>query len=49
MNALTALVGFATSVFSRLYMRVEYDHGKLSAGRLRLYHSMFRWRKWRLR
>ena len=39
--ALTALVGFTTSVFSRPYMRIEHDHGKLSAGRLRLYHSMF--------
>mgnify|MGYP002129639982 CR=1 FL=1 len=39
--ALTALVGFTTSLFSRPYMRVEHDHGKLSAGRLRLYHSMF--------
>ena len=39
--ALTALVGFTTSLFSRPYMRVEHDHGRLSVGRLRLYHSMF--------
>ena len=39
--ALTALVGFTTSLFSRPYMRIEHDHGKLSSGRLRLYHSMF--------
>ncbi len=39
--ALTALVGFTTSLFSRPYMRIEHDHGRLSAGRLRLYHSMF--------
>ena len=39
--ALTALVGFTTSLFSTPYMRIEHDHGKLSAGRLRLYHSMF--------
>ena len=39
--ALTALVGFTTSVFSRPYLRVEHDHGRLSTGRLRLYHSMF--------
>ena len=39
--ALTALVGFTTSLFSRPYMRVEHDRGRLSAGRLRLYHSMF--------
>jgi len=39
--ALTAFVGFTTSLFSRPYMRIEYDHGRLSANRLRLYHSMF--------
>ena len=39
--ALTALVGFTTALFSRPYMRIEHDHGRLSAGRLRLYHSMF--------
>jgi hydrogenase-4 component F len=39
--ALTALVGFTTSLFSRPYMRIEHDHGRLSIARLRLYHSMF--------
>ncbi|MEW5890805.1 MAG: hydrogenase 4 subunit F [Pseudomonadota bacterium] len=39
--ALTAFVGFTTALFSRPYMRVEHDHGKLTALRLRLYHSMF--------
>ncbi|MCX7176774.1 MAG: hydrogenase 4 subunit F [Proteobacteria bacterium] len=39
--ALTAFVGFTTSVFSRPYMRIEHDHGRLTSGRLRLYHSMF--------
>ncbi|MFA7270419.1 MAG: hydrogenase 4 subunit F [Sterolibacterium sp.] len=39
--ALTALVGFTTSLFSRPYMRIEHDHGRLTVGRLRLYHSMF--------
>jgi hydrogenase-4 component F len=39
--ALTALVGFTTSLFSRPYMRIEHDHGRLTTGRLRLYHSMF--------
>ena len=38
---LTAFVGFTTALFSRPYMRVELDHGRLSARRLRLYHSMF--------
>jgi len=39
--ALTAFVGFTTSVFSRPYMRIEREHGRLTAGRLRLYHSMY--------
>ncbi len=39
--ALTALVGLTTSLFSRPYMSIEYDHGRLTVGRLRLYHSMF--------
>ncbi len=39
--ALTALVGFTTAVFSRPYMRIEQDHSRLSARRLRLYHSMY--------
>jgi hydrogenase-4 component F len=39
--ALTALVGFTTSLFSRVYMRVEQERGKLSALQLRLYHSMY--------
>ena len=39
--ALTALVRFTTSLFSAPYMRIEHNHGKLSSGRLRLYHSMF--------
>src|SRR3569832_1555146 len=38
---LTAFVGLATAIFSRPYMRVERDHGKLTPGRLRLYHSMY--------
>ena len=39
--ALTALVGFTTAVFSRPYMRIERDLGRLSARRLRLYHCMY--------
>ena len=38
---LTAFVGFTTALFSRPYMRIELAHGRLSAGRLRLYHSMY--------
>ncbi len=39
--ALTAFVGMTTSLFSRPYMRIEEEHGRLTPGRLRLYHSMF--------
>jgi len=38
---LTAFVGLTTAIFSRPYMRVEAEHGRLSPGRLRLYHSMY--------
>ena len=39
--ALTALVGFTTSLFSRPYMRIEQHHGKLTVNMLRLYYSMY--------
>jgi hydrogenase-4 component F len=39
--ALTAFVGFTTSLFSRPYMRIEHERGKLTPARLRLYHSMY--------
>jgi hydrogenase-4 component F len=39
--ALTAFVSMTTSIFSRPYMRIEEEHGKLSTARLRLYHSMY--------
>ena len=39
--ALTAFVGFTTAIFSQPYMRIEHEHGRLSASRLRLYHSMY--------
>jgi hydrogenase-4 component F len=38
---LTAFVGLTTSIFSRPYMHVERDHGKMTPPRLRLYHSMY--------
>jgi len=38
---LTAFVGLTTAVFSRPYMRVEHDHGKMTPNRMRLYHSMY--------
>jgi hydrogenase-4 component F len=39
--ALTAFVGFTTALFSRPYMQIERAHGRLTPGRLTLYHSMF--------
>ena len=33
--ALTAFVGFTTSIFSRPYMRIEHEHGRLTTARLR--------------
>jgi len=38
---LTAFVGWTTSLFSRPYMRIERDRGKMTDGRMRLYHSMY--------
>lgn len=38
---LTAFVGCTTAFFSRPYMRVELERGRLTAGRLRLYHAMY--------
>jgi hydrogenase-4 component F len=39
--SLTAFVGMTTALFSRPYMRIERDHGKMTPGRMRLYHSMY--------
>ncbi len=39
--ALTALVGFTTALFSRPYLRIEQEHGRLNPRRLRLYHSSY--------
>jgi hydrogenase-4 component F len=39
--ALTAFVGLTTAIFSRPYMRIESDRGKMTPPRLRLYHSMY--------
>ena len=38
---LTAFVGLTTAIFSRPYMRIERDHGKMTPNRMRLYHSMY--------
>jgi hydrogenase-4 component F len=39
--ALTALVAMTTSLFSRPYMRIERDHGRVTDSGMRLYHSMY--------
>ena len=39
--ALTSFVGLTTALFSRPYMRVEEEHGRVSAMRLRLYHGAY--------
>jgi hydrogenase-4 component F len=39
--SLTAFVAFTTSLFSRPYMRIERDRGRMTPARLRLYHSMY--------
>jgi hydrogenase-4 component F len=38
---LTAFVGFTTALFSRPYMRIEREKGRMTPARLRLYHSMY--------
>jgi hydrogenase-4 component F len=38
---LTAFVAFTTALFSRPYMRIEKEHGRLNDKRLRLYHSSY--------
>lgn len=39
--ALTAFVGWTTSIFSSPYMQVEQDRGKMTGPRMRLYHTMY--------
>jgi len=39
--SLTAFVSFTTSLFSRPYMRIEQEHGRVKPNQLRLYHSMY--------
>ncbi|MEW5787225.1 MAG: hydrogenase 4 subunit F [Pseudomonadota bacterium] len=39
--ALTAFVAFTTALFSRPYMRIEKEHGRLTDKRLRLYHASY--------
>jgi hydrogenase-4 component F len=38
---LTTLVSTTTAVFSRRYMRVEREHGRVGPWRMRFYHAMF--------
>jgi hydrogenase-4 component F len=39
--ALTAFVSLTTSLFSRPYMRIEREHGRVKPAQLRLYHGMY--------
>jgi hydrogenase-4 component F len=39
--SLTTFVSLTTAIFSRPYMRIEQEHGKMNAPRMRLYHSMY--------
>ncbi|MBI4756641.1 MAG: hydrogenase 4 subunit F [Betaproteobacteria bacterium] len=39
--ALTAFVAFTTALFSRPYMRIEQEHGKLTPQRLRMFHASY--------
>ncbi len=39
--ALTAFVAMTTSLFSRPYMRIEREHGRVSDSGMRLFHSMY--------
>ena len=39
--ALTSFVALTTALFSRPYMRIEIDRGKVTARALRFYHAMF--------
>jgi hydrogenase-4 component F len=41
MVTLTAFVGLTTAIFSRPYMRIEQDKGKMTPPRMRLYHGMY--------
>jgi hydrogenase-4 component F len=38
---LTTLVSTTTAIFSRRYMRVEREHGRVGHWRMRFYHAMF--------
>jgi hydrogenase-4 component F len=38
---LTTLVSTTTAVFSRRYMRIEREHGRVGPWRMRFYHAMF--------
>ena len=38
---LTAFVSMTTAIFSRRYMRVEREHGRVGHWRMRFYHAMY--------
>lgn len=41
LTVLTAFVSMTTAIFSRRYMRVERQHGRVGPMRMRFYHAMF--------
>ncbi len=38
---LTSFVSMTTAIFSRRYMRVEREHGRVGAWKMRFYHAMY--------
>ena len=41
LTVLTAFVSMTTAIFSRRYMRVEREHGRVGPWRMRFYHAMY--------
>jgi len=41
LTVLTAFVSMTTAIFSRRYMRVEREHGRVGHWRMRFYHAMY--------
>ncbi|MEW6715337.1 MAG: proton-conducting transporter membrane subunit, partial [Nitrospirota bacterium] len=41
LSVLTAFVSMTTAIFSRRYMRLEREHGRIGHIRIRFYHAMF--------
>lgn len=41
LTVLTSFVSMTTAIFSRRYMRVEREHGRVGAWKMRFYHAMY--------